>query len=95
MIMLYDILLLASEQLLSILIFHFIIFIFILFDDRMDAQYEGLVLEHGDDADAKTNVRYLMMIVMIMMMMMMTIIIVVTIVVIIIVIYDEDRDNSR
>ena len=43
MIMLYDILLLASEQLLSKLIFHFVIFIFILFDDRMDAQYEGLV----------------------------------------------------
>ena len=90
--MLYDILLLASEQILSILIFHFIIFIFILFDDRMDAQYEGLVLEHGDDADAKTNVRNLMMM---MMMMMMTIILVVTIVVIIIVIDDEDRDNSR
>ena len=90
MIMLYDTLLLASEQLLSILIFHFIIFIFILFDDRMDAQYEGImriILEHGDDADAKTNVRK-----MIMMMMMMTIIIVVTIVVIIIVIDDEDRD---
>ena len=43
MIMLYDISLLASEQLLSILIFHFIIFILILFDDRMDAQYEVLI----------------------------------------------------
>ena len=48
-----------------------------------------IILEHGDDADAKTNVRK-----MIMMMMMMTIIIVVTIVVIIIVIDDEDRDYS-
>jgi heme/copper-type cytochrome/quinol oxidase subunit 2 len=47
-----------------------------------------IILEHGDDADAKTNVRK-------MIMMMMTIIIVVTIVVIIIVIDDEDRDNSR
>jgi hypothetical protein len=61
----------------------------------MDAQYEGLVriiLKHGDDADAKTNVRNLMMIVM---MMMMTIIIVVTMVVITIVIDHEDRDYSR
>ena len=59
----------------------------------MDAQYEGLVriiLKHGDDADAKTNVRNLMMIVM----MMMTIIIVVTMVVITIVIDHEDRDYS-
>ena len=56
-----------------------------------------IILEHGDDADAKTNVRNLVMIVMMMMMMMMmmTIIIVVTIVVIIIVIDDEDRDNSK
>ena len=50
-----------------------------------------IILEHGDDADAKTNVRKMIM----MMMMMMTIIIVVTIVVIIIVIDDEDRDYSR
>ena len=50
-----------------------------------------IILEHGDDADAKTNVRKMIM----MMMIMMTIIIVVTIVVIIIVIDDEDRDNSR
>jgi len=49
-----------------------------------------IILEHGDDADAKTNVRKMIM----MMMMMMTIIIVVTIVVIIIVIDDEDRDYS-
>ena len=49
-----------------------------------------IILEHGDDADAKTNVRKMMM----MMMMMMTIIIVVTIVVIIIVIDDEDRHYS-
>ena len=55
MIMLYDILLLASEQLLSKLIFHFVIFIFISFDDRMDAQYEGLahiILEQlGSDVE--------------------------------------------
>jgi len=50
-----------------------------------------IILEHGDDADAKTNVRKMIM----MMMIMMTIIIVVTIVVIIIVIDDEDRDYSR
>ena len=50
-----------------------------------------IILEHGDDADAKTNVRKMMMM---MMMMMMTIIIVVTIVVIIIVIDDEDRHYS-
>ena len=60
----------------------------------MDAQYEGLVriiLKHGDDADAKTNVRNLIMIVM----MMMTIIIVVTMLVITIVIDHEERDYSR
>ena len=49
-----------------------------------------IILEHCDDADAKTNVRKMIM----MIMMMMTIIIVVTIVVIIIVIDDEDRDYS-
>jgi heme/copper-type cytochrome/quinol oxidase subunit 2 len=48
-----------------------------------------IILEHGDYADAKTNVRKMIM------MMMMTIIIVVTILMIIIVIDDEDRDYSR
>ena len=58
-----------------------------------------IILKHGDDADAKTNVRNLLlliiMIFMMMMIMMMTIIIVVTIVVIMIVTDDEDRDYSR
>ena len=49
-----------------------------------------IILKHGDDADAKTNVRNLLLLIMMvfmmmMMMMMMTIIIVVTIVVIVIV----------
>ena len=49
-----------------------------------------IILEHGDDMDAKTNVKNLMM-----MMMMITIIIILTVVVIMIVIVDEYRDYSR
>jgi len=48
-----------------------------------------IILEHGDDMDAKTNVKNLMM------MMMITIIIIVTVVVIMIVIVNEYRDYSR
>ena len=60
-----------------------------------------IILKHGDDADAKTNVRNLLLLIMMvfmmmmMMIMMMTIIIVVTIVLIMIVTDDEDRDYSR
>jgi len=48
-----------------------------------------IILEHGDDMDAKTNVKNLMM------MMMITIIIIVTVVVKMIVIVNEYRDYSR